>query len=525
MRSRVLGLRLPGLKLPDWRLLGLAFLVLLGPGWPDAYASPTEPSASWVYPYFDQLRLAGRECPFFVMTGPYERLDVARWLEGERDRGSHETARVKWLRRMLRQEFAPEIAFEKAADMVWSFDTALGSRFEKDRRVKPELLSGLRVYTKEGLCLWTSLRVTANAPGNHKVETQPWEERWRASCDYGGIGYDKGRFSVFMGRDEVSWGASRQLGLLFSGVSPSMDMLKFTIRSKNLLFTSFHSELRRGDADPWDAKACSSVKVRRFVSAHQLELLLGHRLDLSLSEAVIYGGEGRDFELGYLNPLAPFYAEQWNSDWNDNIFIDGGFSFLFPGRAEVRGEVMVDDFQIDFKSEPNEMGFGLSLNAVNPLLGDAAHWGCSYFRVANRTYGHRIAWNRFMQEGKVMGYPDGPDGDRFGIWSSWAPEDALELRIGYGLKRQGEDRASDPQDEKGRPGKFPSGTVETVHTVGADVSWRPSYVFLVRGAVEWSNETSIGNVRGEDRSGLNFILNLTYNLRFARESLGSMSQW
>ena len=539
MRSCIIGMKQTGsLKLihhprpagaPAVALAGLLLLLLAVTA---AYGAPTEPSSSWVYAYFDEWRLTADCCPVFAMTAPYDRVDLAQWLMEDCAARVRETGRNLWLLHMLRREFEPERPLTEA-DLrlrrkgewkldrsVWMFDSAVSSRFKTDEKPRPEVLARFLLYTGQGLNFWTSLRTTANAPGDHKVETRPWKDRWRSSFDYGGVGYRRGNVSLFLGRDEVSWGASRDRGLLFSGTAPAMDMVKLAYRSKHVLFTSFHSQLRRGPTDPWAAS------VRRYVSAHRLEFLV-RRLDFSIAEAAIYGGDGRDFELGYLNPLAPFYAEQWNLGDNDNILLGGDFSYLFPGYAEVRGELVVDDFQIDPGSEPNEMGFGLAADAVNPLYAGGSVVGASYFRIANRTYGHAVPWNRFTQEGRMMGYPDGPDGDRFEIWSSVASDrlscgvcDQFSLRIAYSLRRQGQGRVTDSQVEPGRRTKFPSGTVETTQAVAAELSWRPSYPLLVKGTVGWSRTENAGNTWGQTHDGFEFTLNLTYNLRFAQALQG-----
>ena len=339
MRGRFVGLRQLAWA-SAWLLVSAAVVC----AWSAATGSPTEPTAGWVYPYFRELRLRSPGCPFFVSTGPYERLDVASWLRRGCEGGSPEGARAEWLRGMLDVEYAPEAAAGESASPVVTFVTAPGLGLRTDRRAKPEMLTNLTVYSPKGVSLWTSFRATANAPENHKVGTKQWHGPWRASLDHGGAGYRNGGFSIFLGRDEVSWGASRERGLLFSGAAPSMDMVKFSFTHKNLCFTSLHSQLRSSAADQW------APSVRRFVSAHRLEYLPGRRWGFSLSEAVIYGGEGRGFSLGYLNPMAPFYAEQWNSRSDDNILMAGDVSFLLPGRIDVRAEVVVDDFQLDFKT-------------------------------------------------------------------------------------------------------------------------------------------------------------------------------
>lgn len=475
-----------------------------------AATAPSEPGSGWVSSYFDQARLLAPDGTFFVATAPYARLDMARWLGG-RD-ATALPARTRWLLAMLSQEVAPEAAFLAEGKLVWVADAGLSFGAEHGRKPVPEGRVGLWLYAPSGLTLWTSLDASANAPDRHRVETRPWRERWQASFGRGGIGYDRGGISLVAGRDEVGWGGSRETGLLFAGDAPAMDMVKLALGTRRVLFTALHSQLRPGRHDPW------GTGVRRFVAAHRLEVLLGRNWDISVSEAVLYGGEGRTFEPGYLNPLAPFYAEQWNSYRNDNLLVSGDVSLSLPGRGEVRAEVVIDDFQIDPGSEPNEMGFGIWADAVNPWLGDRSLVGCSYVRIANRTYGHAVPWNRWVQEGKVMGFPGGPDGDSFQAKATWAPWNSVELDARYNLARRGEGLVDDVQDQPGRETKFPSGVVETRHDLSAGAAWRPSRALEIHGRVGWLSTSNTDNVDGRRASGLEVSAAVAYDLRVWRKA-------
>ena len=472
-----------------------------------AEAGPTVPSTSWVYPYFDELRLCEPTPALFIMTGPYARLDLAGWL-GRLDATTPSNWRTRWLRGMLRKEFEPEEMFAHDGDFTLVADGIASAYIERDRRFRPGALAGFTVYGRNGLDLWTRFRVTRGGAADHKTQTKEWRGGMRASFDYGGLEYRHGIVSIFLGRDEISWGASRDRGLLFSGSAPSLDMLRFTLTTPLLRFTAFQAQLRRGTADPWPDT------IKRYVAAHRVEVLISKVFSLSFSEAVLYGGDGRDFQLGYSLPMAAFYAEQWNSGEEDNILISSDFGLVFPGRAEVRGEVLFDDFQIDEASEPNEVGLGLEVRAVNPLVRVGSILGLSYHLVTNRTYGHRVSWNRFMQEGIVMGYPDGPDGDRLGVSASFTLGEPYWIEARYERVRQGEGKATDPQDEPGRHLRFPSGTVETTNSFLAEIAWRPCWSLYVTADVGWSGTENVGNREGIEHDGYTLALGIQYFIRF-----------
>jgi hypothetical protein len=320
----------------------------------------------------------------------------------------------------------------------------------------------------------------------------------------------KGGFLVSLSRDEVSWGVTRRRGALFSGSAPAFDMFVLRYESRRIGFTSFHSRLRRGRDDYWGGQV-DDEDVRRYISAHRFEVLVADGLTFAISEAVVYGGEHRAFEPVYMNPLLVFYSEQWNSEYDDNILIAGDFSVLFPQHAEIRGEMMIDDFQYDFGNEPHEFGFGLRVTAVNPLYPSASVLGASYYQVRNQTYGHFVPWNRFIHEGQVMGYPDGPDGDRFELLSTLVAPEAVTWTIDYTFRRQGEGRATDVQEELGSRVDFPSGTVQTIHRMRLGFDWRPCYSWLLSGRVAYHDIKNKDNQIGMQDSGFDWTLSATFN--------------
>ncbi len=486
------------------RLTGAVMLLLFAAG--AGSAMPTEPVASWVYDYIDELRLSADSLTFFVAALPYERSELGCAVGRAAAAGGAGYEREKYLLGLLNQELAREAAWKKGACNLFVGGLSSGVEARSNARVGIDNLFKLDFYFEERVALWTYLRLTVTDPGAHRTETNAWGDHFRAGFDHGGLGYKGGRFSLFAGRDELAWGIGRDRGLLFSGRAPAVDMFKFTYLEEKVLFTSVHSRLRRGDADPW------SETINRYISAHRLDLKLWPRLTFAVAEVVLYGGEHRGFDPVYLSPVGVFYAEQWNSRSEDNVLFAGDLTLLFPRAAELRLEVVVDDFQYDF-AQPHEIGFGFDFKAKNPLLDLYSLLGCSYFHVRNGTYGHKVEYNRYTHENKIIGYPYGPDGDLVELWFSFAlPTEAL-WTVRFSQRRQGEGRVSDPQDEPPEDVGFPSGTVEKTLRAGLDVSWRPSYAWLIRGGLEWYGVRNENNIEGAGGDDVRVALAVAFNFK------------
>jgi hypothetical protein len=471
-----------------------------------ALAMPTEPAGSWVYEYLDELRLSSDSLSFFVNTSPQERTELGNILSHVRVLEGPGEERTLYLLDLAKREFRAETEWKRDRTNLFVGEVNSRLKIRSDDRVGSDNLMRFDFYFSEGLALWTYLRATISDEEAHRTETRPWGEHFRAGFDHGGLGYKRGRFSFFAGRDGLAWGIDREMGLLFSGSAPTMDMFKFTYMEDKVLFTSVQSELRRGDRDPWDES------IRRYLSAHRLDLKLWPRLTFSFSEVVLYGGEHRGFDPIYLNPVTVFYAEQWNSRSDDNVLLAGDFSLLFPGTAEFRGEILIDDFQYDFE-KPHEMGFGVDAGVRNPFLDLYSLLGCSYFHIRNGTYGHKTEYGRYTHENEIIGFPYGPDGDYLKVRFSFSiPREAL-WTVRFSQRRQGEGRVSDPQDEPPEDQRFPSGTVEKTLTAGFDLSWRPSYTWLIDGGLEWYEVDNVGNAPGTCESGFRAALGVTFNFK------------
>lgn len=476
----------------------LCFAACLG----GASAHPTEPTTSWVYPYLYELRLRNPQDRFFANTGPYQRDDLAHYVFNLKASGE----RSRWLRSMLIRELAPSLQVD-STDVTVVTDLLITSCLESKEVTRASGALRLAIYSGNELSLWSLFRTSLNWGDLHKVEARAWKRNATASLDAGGLSYQHGRLSIFVGRDCLSWGIDRRRGLLFSGSAHAFDMVKMTFRTERFLYTTFASRLRRGWSEPWDRD------IRRYVAGHRLEFAARPGLNLGVAEAVIYGGRDRAFELAYQNPLAILYAEQWNLREDDNILVSGDFALNLQARLEARAEIVIDDFQYDFKSEPHKIGFGIELLSLNPIAPEASLIGASYFQIKPNTYGHRIDYNRFTQEMLPIGYPDGPDCDRFNVWLSVSWQKDVLVTFDFLLRRKGEGRISD-SEETNRHSDFLQGIVENDRRLGVSIVWHPSPLVLAQAKIEWHQISNLDNIEGSKQSGVEASLCLSSNVHF-----------
>jgi hypothetical protein len=207
----------------------------------------------------------------------------------------------------------------------------------------------------------------------------------------------------------------------------------------------------------------------RYFSIHRIAGRIG-RLELAASEAYIYSGIGRSWEIATLNPLN-VYALSWR-----NERVDGNLNFGFEAAyrsaswGTVAAHVMVDDFQIDSEdeldNEPNAYGLTLTAEGI-PLFGEQRLFA-SYTRVSNLAYRTPNASERYAHFDVGLARPFSDyDEWRMGV-DALAPV-GVPVRLYLARRRQGEGDFRQPfpapQDFETTPTIF-AGVVETVTRVG-----------------------------------------------------------
>jgi len=176
---------------------------------------------------------------------------------------------------------------------------------------------------------------------------------------------------------------------------------------------------------------------------------------------VLYGRtSGMDW--AYLNPFLPYYWEQYNTTRkDDNIYMGADFIWWPFGATRVFGELLIDDFQIDFVSELQQIGFDLGISRLGFWMLERLKVDLQYTLVKNYVYGQRVPHNIFTNNGVIIGSSLGPDSDRLRYAATYALSTDITVSLGGVYRRRGEGRVTDRQNiPLPRHQKFPSGIVE-----------------------------------------------------------------
>src|SRR3989304_480938 len=133
---------------------------------------------------------------------------------------------------------------------------------------------------------------------------------------------------------------------------------------------------------------------------------------------------------------------------------------------------MIDDFQIDFHSEPQQIGFSAGL-AWSGLESNRLFVNMEYERINTFVYGQDYPHNRYMHftdwlRGEAIGIGSdlGTDADRITLRPKWHQSDIFDFTGLLEVVRSGVNRIDSTQHTPVKRVKFPSGVVQNRLTAG-----------------------------------------------------------
>ena len=222
------------------------------------------------------------------------------------------------------------------------------------------------------------------------------------------------RIGIFIGKTDRNWGPIGENSLILSGNPYSYDHIMFNYTGRRMLLTAFFSQLenaRGTEYNPDDSTCIFFQKVNRYLSGHRLDISISERFQIGLTEMAIYGGENRNVELAYLNPLTFYYGVQRN----DNKGMSGlwALDIMFKPvqRVTLYGQFLIDDIIVnndpgvnDRERYPDRLGLLTSLR-TGDLLFEGLDIDVSFVKIWNRTYQSLRSWENYHYRGLSLGYP------------------------------------------------------------------------------------------------------------------------
>jgi hypothetical protein len=473
------------------------------------------PLDSWVYQVVDELHCRGLFPSLHQSVRPYRRGEIASLVleanlklrEGELRLSNSQL----WLLDKLNQEFRLELLelydnkqepdkniFRYAASPV--VHTTLAEGDSSYGRLQTRFETSLQLGQK--LVLKDRVVIDTKAEKERRYIGREWKHGLTGVFDQAYANIDLDYFHLLLGRDHLRWGPGREDVLLLSGQIPPFDMVKIEGEVGPFKLVYFATFLDQVYVPPLHY-GLPGFRARRYLSGHRIDLKLRFGLEMGISEVVLYGGEHRDPEPYYLNPLLPFYGEQHNRGRDDNILWSFDIALSSFRSKEVYFELLVDDFQYDFESEPHQTAFQLGLNYADPFGVERSYLNVEYTKINNWVYGQNKPWNVYAYHDRGIGSILGPDADRWSLRLLYHLTKDVDLTLSGEYRRKGEGRIDIPQSPAvPSSDEFPSGTVEFIGQHKLMLTYQPGAKLKLDLSVEHLKVKNLENKSGQDSSDL-----------------------
>lgn len=299
-------------------------------------------------------------------------------------------------------------------------------------------------------------------------------KKWRGlagDIETASIYFKKNGLTLTFGRQKVFWGP-QPVNLMLSETAEPLDHFSAGYKKGRLQFNFLFTRLDGSRPDSVDYLRFPgySFKDNRYLAMHRLDIMPHENVRIGFFESSLFGGEGRPPELYYLNPLQFFHTAQLNENMDDNTILGLDFTILPIRGYSIYGQLLVDDFQIDRKTqgdqEPDEIGIMGGLFKAGRTGSFSPDFKIEYTRITNRTYHQFLPRNRYLYRNKLLGHPLGPDSDSLSMLMRFWPDSHQYAEIELAWRRHGEGSILKPWDmpwletEGDYNESFPTGIVE-----------------------------------------------------------------
>lgn len=388
---------------------------------------------------------------------------------------------------------------------------------------------------------------------------------------FGSIGGDWWNISI--GRDKLRWGPGESGNLTISDQIPYHNNARFTAFSKVFKYTfsisSFIHPMNYTDDKGNLSLKYSQNAPRKGLSmfiAHRLEWRIFDKVNMALTESIMYQSEDNQFDFLVLSPTAIFHNYYIRS--NANSLLSFEFDWTFVDHWNLYGEAVVDEFKLpgEFTEDgpPSAYGFILGLKTSYPAGGGMFYGslegaytypylylrddGASYGDPSEQpSYGYGInfivATPEFTNKNAnytldYLGYGYGNDSlvgnlilgyEKYGKWSIegdftyWA-DGCMDMNSKWVQTTPGVDDPSAPTDEPDMGTDGDGGTWDSSDTDyekrNAVAHW---FIFTLRGSwtivdkldltgqVRYVNVLNFGNMKGEKADDIQVSVGLSYS--------------
>jgi len=317
--------------------------------------------------------------------------------------------------------------------------------------------------------------------------------------DLSGMGFQNDWLTLQLGRGRESWSAGNEIQLALSENSPAYDYGLLGLDFGKLRVKYIHGFLESTEND-----------INRYITARGIEWTNKKSLVIGLSETVIYSGEDRPLDIGYINPISTHLEIELNDRLNtlgtgsaNGVWQISG-DWLINRKLRISANYLFDEFVLDQVEFDNGKEHGKAYSgriSYTPIMTETSLL-TTYFSlltVGTPTFRHGNGMNNFVQRNKPLGWQHGSDGQEIKFGLNYFNRTNLIAQFEAGQRNNGEESiTSDPYDPYADylAGPFPSGNVEESLFITSKLQWWWKPNIQISGSVEWDNNGSLQSLFG-----------------------------
>lgn len=476
---------------------------------------------SWVYDALIELSAHGRISDMLLHTRPLSRGQIADAVLQYRTAAAGISAGTEIILERLEAEFREELAAPITREHHVRLGLGPTARIDQFHHRVARNRFGVdaigSITASDALTSRVLVRFDSDGRYDTQFHGKYWKENFTAWVEQAVTVARWKRFTGAFGREYWRWGLSPNDAMLISDHSPPFNGLRLQYRTRNWSYAFHATVLDRmyvAGQDYADGVGQEGL-ADRYLVAHRFNWRPRHNLEVAASEVLVFGGFDRPWQWNYLNPILPYYWEQLNDNSDDNPLWNFELSWRIRDGLQIYGEWMLDDFQIDFTSEPQQIGVLLGGTWIPDFTEGQLSLNAEYQRINTFVYGQGKPWNRYFHHrdinGDVIGIGSnlGTDADRITFAPLYHFNSFIDFTGRFDYIRRGENSISDPQSSgvpKGVP--FPSGIVERDLrlSTGTSIRWHGNIV--ADALVGYYSVDNLGHVLDNSVDGVFFQFKL-----------------
>lgn len=451
------------------------------------YAIPNTPLHfdGWVDSALEKLETDGVTGGFHRHTRPRTRWEVAEAIARADERiaeGRVDPSQIHvHLLDKLKLEFERELAILSAPKTGHGLRMRGAAQMRTprtDSQISPAVEGAFHYHVSRRITLYQEFeagKFTEKYPIESRSASRrlkSWHSGYAADFKRVYLRFPVSKIDVLIGRDQIFWGTGNRGAVGISDNSPPFDLILLTGRFGRVKGTAFTAQLDQMWHD--QDGPMRRYLANRYLAGHRLDWQVNDRIEVGISELILYGGNARDVEWQYLNPILPYYASQYNADTDDNVM------FLFEGAirpidgARLYGEWLIDDFQYADTNDPNAVAWLAGVECNGLLASKKLSVRSEYARVNRWAYTHLVQENQFTHFGSFIGHRIGTDADTFYLGGEYLINADTFFAVFYEFERQGEADVQDRfRNEDSESIPYPSGVVERRDGAGFRLVYEP----------------------------------------------------